>query len=275
MKFTYSVVRYVPDTARGEFVNVGVLLFNTQDGTWRFRQVSDWSRAQKFGTIGSLASLKSVLEDVHYAIHADLFSEAAADSWLSKLHSDHRNVVQFTEPSSLSAVDPDQALKIAWETFIFEHASTHRLPSKQGVHGTMRKEFLKVLDSRLRVKEHVKLEVGSYAAKFDFAINNGRVIQLVNTWSFAVSGQENLDENVRAWAWTVGALRKDKDAIISGSKMRVPGEIDIEVVYLPPVGGVSEVFSMAQKVFADLNVKSVEVTSAHEVAERALALATY
>jgi hypothetical protein len=45
MRYVYSVVRYVPNPASGEFVNIGVIAGSDETGDWSLRQAGNQRRA--------------------------------------------------------------------------------------------------------------------------------------------------------------------------------------------------------------------------------------
>jgi len=45
----YSLIRYVPDPARGEFVNVGAIAGSEDAGDWQVRQLQNPARARALG----------------------------------------------------------------------------------------------------------------------------------------------------------------------------------------------------------------------------------
>ena len=155
----------------------------------------------------------------------------------------------------------------------FLHDLKPYTPERQ-VQGAMRRAYRDVLSGGgLELSEGVEVAVGHYATRFDFAVKNGSVLQLAHTWSFEVSEKE-LDEHVKAWAWTVKALRGHKDAFSRSIQAVVPSDVDIEVVFAPPQDEKSKVFQMAIDAFAELDVKAVDLAKADEVANRAKDLAT-
>ncbi len=46
MTYWMSVVRFVPDPARGEFVNVGAIAGSDETEEWEVRAVANWRRAK-------------------------------------------------------------------------------------------------------------------------------------------------------------------------------------------------------------------------------------
>lgn len=47
MRFVYSVVRFVPHPARGEFINVAAIVGSEALGVWKSRRVGNAHRAQR------------------------------------------------------------------------------------------------------------------------------------------------------------------------------------------------------------------------------------
>jgi hypothetical protein len=45
MSFQFSLIRFVPDPARGEFVNISAVAGSDEAGEWELRLVSNLSRA--------------------------------------------------------------------------------------------------------------------------------------------------------------------------------------------------------------------------------------
>ena len=47
MKHVYSLIRYVPDPVRGEFINVGAIAGCDESSEWEIRQVANPARARR------------------------------------------------------------------------------------------------------------------------------------------------------------------------------------------------------------------------------------
>ena len=62
-KYTYSVIRYVPDVFRGEFVNVGILV-GREDEDWEVRQLSNLRRARAIGKASQLDVAMALLSEI-------------------------------------------------------------------------------------------------------------------------------------------------------------------------------------------------------------------
>jgi hypothetical protein len=105
---------------------------------------------------------------------------------------------------------------------------------------------------------------------------NGRVVQLVQCWSFQLPNQEDLAEQVKAWAWVVGEVRNSGGVVrIGNQELDVPGgeELDVAAVYIPPVGEQPRhTFDEARAAFGQLHVRPFTADEADRVGERAAEL---
>src|SRR5680860_1531130 len=55
MALSFSVIRFVPDPAKGEFVNIGAIAGDDATGDWELRLVSSPKRAKALDQLGVLA----------------------------------------------------------------------------------------------------------------------------------------------------------------------------------------------------------------------------
>jgi hypothetical protein len=110
--------------------------------------------------------------------------------------------------------------------------------------------------------------------RFDFTVLNGRVVQLVQAWSFQVPGQEELLEKIKDWAWTVEDIRKNGgEAQISERFVAVPTNVDVAAVFVPPsADSQSKALEEAMSAFGEVGARAVSLTEALDVATRARTL---
>ena len=126
-------------------------------------------------------------------------------------------------------------------------------------------------EAGLRPRDHFEeganVKGQHHKERFDFVVANSRAVQLAQTWSFQVPNQEDLAEQVKAWAWTVADVRKHGGtAETAARRIEVPHDVDIEAVYVPPVvGGPREALDEAFAAFSEINVQPVEADEASAV----------
>ena len=82
MRYTYSVIRFVPDPVRGEFVNVGVLAGSDESSEWELRTVENLKRARAVDDKGLLGLVWSFVNDI--GRKADRYAEAVQTSFFDE-----------------------------------------------------------------------------------------------------------------------------------------------------------------------------------------------
>ena len=123
MRHVYSIARYVPNTASGERVNVGLLAGSGATGEWALRIAADRSRARCLG--GSEQTLEAVFAYLRRLAggvdagedgepHPGTFSE----EWLRDLAARQLGVVQFSRPLPMEASGAEAAIAVLWPDLI-------------------------------------------------------------------------------------------------------------------------------------------------------------
>lgn len=106
------------------------------------------------------------------------------------------------------------------------------------------------------VRERARVRSGAFDATFDFAVHNGRTIQLVQCWSFRLPNQADLAEQVKAWSWVVHEVRQvGGELATKDGEFEVPKRLDIYAIAIPPVPGVdSSAYDEARAAFEENEV---------------------
>ena len=106
-QFEFYVLRYVPHIVRGEFVNIGIMLFEPRDGSIGFADVcltSDWRRVRCFDPQVDIEVLQSIEAD----IRTQLQSAQDVGMLLHKLEDSFANSIQIAARQVCLAADPAQ-----------------------------------------------------------------------------------------------------------------------------------------------------------------------
>lgn len=133
------------------------------------------------------------------------------------------------------------------------------------------------LEKNRDLHERVLMVAGEHREhreRIDFAVTNGRVVQLTQTWSFRVADQDSLAESVRAWGWTVNALRHDGATVDlgEGRSFDVPPDVDIAVVLIPPSDVHAAAVDDARAVLDKVQAHTLAIDRVDEVAAAAQSL---
>ncbi|AQZ60226.1 unnamed protein product [[Actinomadura] parvosata subsp. kistnae] len=275
-RYIYSIVRCLPDPRTGEFVNIGAIAGDPTTGDWSLRQLSNLQRVRRFvdrpileTATGCLLKLYDEIERHQAALLEDT-GEPLGEDWLERLHRDHRNIVQFSAPAPVIANDAQEALAFVFEHLIVDPVESpkHRSVTRHALQSQMRKAYQEAhLDERL-VRAKVQLHVGAkLQSAMDFAIANGRVVQLTQTWSFRLAQVDEVPDRVKSWGYALGRFRDGEDARVVdalGNVSRIARDVDLEVVIAPPeTPEETKAYEEAEQVFKNLGA---EIHSSEDVA---------
>lgn len=282
MRFVYSLVRFVPDPARGEFVNVGAIVGSEESSEWQVRQVENPVRARTLDQSSSLDTVWTFFDRVGSSIDEyedaidQLFDPSVelSEAWLERLHSDHRNLVQLSQPTPMVAASADEALDRVFELAILDPA--HRRYEFQKKHTALaavrkayRERSIKQGEDFL---ERVQVATQHQCGRVDFAVVNGQALQLTHTWSFQNPDQTGLADQVRAWGWIMQDVKRGGGVATGkqGREYEVAKDVDIEVVYIAPLNSQPlDAYEGALDVFDTLGVRYTTADEAGRVADKA------
>jgi hypothetical protein len=278
MSYQYSLLRFVPDPARGEFVNVGILAGDDDAGDWDLRLIQNLRRARSIdeeGALGIALSFAARLEDHIVALDpvAELADvEPISTGYVLQLSEEMQNVVQLTPPMPVAAGSADEALDLLFgELLVDPTALRFRFDKKNRAQASTRRAY-KAHDIPVEaVTEHAPLVAGPYEGVFDFAVANGGVVQLVQCWSFQLPNQVELADQVKAWAWVVRELRREGGHLTFGEReAEAQRDVEIAAVFSPPADGQeAPAFDEARAAFAEIEVQQLTVEEADLVGQKA------
>jgi len=285
MRYSYSVIRFVPDPAKGEFVNVGAIVGSDESSEWTVRQVANPIRARHlderdallavWAFIDQLGRQVDAYEDVIQGMSLDTIGPPPSEDWLAELHARHTNIVQLSPPLPMIADTLEDALDTVFAELIVDPAKRSGGLTKHPALAAVRRAYKEAGLLADRVVQGATLEAGGHRERMDFGVAKDDVIQITQTWSFQASDQEAIARYVRAWGWAVKAVQAAGGRLIAADAtvFHVPPDVDVEVVYIPPNGIRDEAaLSDAWSVFAALSATEVRIEDASQVADRALKL---
>ena len=279
MRYSYSLVRFVPDPVRGEFVNVGAIVGSDESSEWAVQQVDNPLRARHLDDRGTLPAAWAFIDHVGREIDAfermvltgDESDVELSEDWLHRLHTQHSNIVQVSEPLPIIANSIEEAVETVFGQLIVDPAKRAGGSTKHPALAAMRRAYREagLVGS---VLQGAILEADGHRERLDFGVANGRVVQIAQTWSFQVADQDLLARNVRAWGWAVKAVQSHGGHLATADRgdLEIPRDVDVEVLYIPnDRRGDRSALDDARSVFASLGATQVAISDASEVAERA------
>jgi hypothetical protein len=283
MRYVYSVVRFVPDPARGEAVNLAIVVGSDESSEWELRRVDSLKRARALddrgilpGVVATIERLARDIDEYVVAIDDDRTpASQLSEGWLQSMALHCRNAVQFSEPVPLLAETLEIAIDMAADEFLLPPAAVASLaesPSlrKHAALAAARRAFRSQgLYKGEHYAERVEVVAGAHGREaFDFVVYDGRALQLVQAWSFRTASQEDLSRRVRAWAWALEGLRKGGGSARADSReLVVAPDIAVSTLYVPPVAtDPHPAWDEADTAFRELDVTAIPIDDASRLA---------
>ena len=244
MSYKFSVIRFVPDPARGEFVNLGAIVGDEEAQDWDMRVISNYRRAKAIDPRGVLPDALSFVASLDEWVSSDeqlqlQGPQAASVDRLSLLASESRNIVQFTPPAPVVAASSAEALDLLFDNIVLDPtARKFRFEKKHRAQRSTREAYQAHEVPREAIKERAQIVSGAFDETFDFAVHNGRAVQLVQCWSFQLPDQDDLADQVKAWSWVVHELRRQGGELRTETgSIEVPDQLEIAAVCILPLEG--------------------------------------
>ena len=242
MNYQYWIVRFVPNVARGEFTNIGIV--SGRDG-------GDWSVAFERRAVRNTGDLTSDLRELSawmtwfsrtIARHATPSidgSQTVSAWWIEHLRGRQSNAIQFSEAAPIDAGSSQEAINLLFPHLV-EREVSHRRRSmnrsviRQSVRDIYLYEDGYALNRDLFVQP--RATIGKQHGTFDILRDSTRSRKLTNVWAFNVQRLEGLERDIQSWNFLVGRLRSAGAELATsrGRSLEIAHDAPIDVVFDPP-----------------------------------------
>lgn len=248
VSYQYWIIRFVPNVARGEFTNIGIVC--GLDG-------ADWAVEFDLKSVRSHGRLASDLRElsrwarwfsrtVDGTLNPSREQHELSSGWLEHLRYRQANSVQFSEPSLIDVPSASEGVQL-----LFPHL-VERLHIQRPRGLTRRKLRADVRDAlsfglNLAIGRDLflspKIEIGKQRGSFDFLAFDESGERVTNVWAFNIATLDVLEREIQSWNYLVDRLRKDGASLSFGSRssststVRLASDSPIDVVYDPPMSG--------------------------------------
>lgn len=281
MAYQYWIIRFVPNVARGEFTNIG-LVCGRDGADWAVRFDPRFVRNR--GNLSSdLRELSGWIGWFRRAVEshgAVGFGEQSIGSgWIESLRARQANSVQFSEPAPI-AVDTAQAgIDLLFPHLVEREPVRHRRTvTRRTLRADVRDTLLYegLLTEEIDLFVQPKARIGKQRGSFDLLRTDNETNALTNVWAFNVASLDVLEREIQSWNYLVTRFRDDGAELQLGSSRTatLPADAPIDVVYDPPTsdrdrGWRTDIFGAAQEAW---RLNDVTPYTTQEFHKRALEL---
>ena len=228
--FSFVVARFVPDLVKNEPINVGILVRDSDTGDTDGRFIGDFRALSNRHPEANIGALKEVLG----SFSADV---GTPENYLDEICRNNAYQLQFTEPR---AVESDQ-VSDAVETLYARYVGAGRVRQRSTMTKTRLVGVIKTEISRagfrngcVKVRPRIEGRIGHFT--FDYGFQNGRVIDLMHSISFAGNARTAY-RDAKALAVGFEDVSAANDGLGCTAVMRPPdGKKDRSEFYVPAQG---------------------------------------
>jgi hypothetical protein len=217
-EYAYSLVQYVPDPAREERMNVGVVVASPAGDflAGKLATQRDLGRLRRLGLALETEPLARLGESLSVSARTpDQLVVNAGAPWtyeaLRRASAEWGGTLQFSAPRPVVHEQPDALLHDLYARLVADPAPRRqRARDRRWVNRRVREGLQSALAARVPTAdptEHIQRNVRVAGVvethQFDFQLLNGRPLQLVRTLSFEGANDAALRNEVDATAWAI------------------------------------------------------------------------
>lgn len=274
MNYEYWVVRFVPNVARGEFTNIGIIC--GADG-------ADWHVSIDTRFVRNRGAYSSDLRELSgwtrwfrriVADHGQSSIDGVRVSrgWIEHLRARQANSIQLSEPLPIVADSARAGVELLFPHLVERPA----IRTRQGISRSKLRIDVRdtlVYEAGFSIGRNLFTQppaaVGKQHGSFDLLRGETRhnPVTLTNVWAFNVKTLDVLERDVQAWNYFVSRFRDDGGQVGPEKHRRMlPADSHIEVVVDAPNvrlgerGRRIEIFEAAQEAWAlsDITVRTLD-----------------
>ncbi len=246
MLYSYWIVRFVPNVARGEFTNVGIVC-GRDDGDWnvRFDSHAVKTRGAFSADLSELREWSLWFEKRVNSRESTFAVEPASRAWLESMRMRQANVIQFSSENVIDVESAKQASDLLFPHLVERPRRRRTARTRRQLRSDLRELLVHEVGFEVDVDLFIQPEaqVGLQVGQFDFMRDGSSATTLSNVWSFNQADLGPVRKEIQASNYLVSRFR-DEGATVRFSKNQtydLAGDTPIEVIYDPPTSGPGDV----------------------------------
>ena len=215
----FYVVRYVPDIVRGEFINVGVLLYSPEQKYLGCLFPPDCRRVKRFHPQADLEMVRSLQEGFEEQIRDNAEN---LEGYLESLAKSLSNLIQISEPESLLVEEPALEIRKLFDRYVGGAPTTEvQENTRMRIRQRMNAAFVEAgiwqrLERRIPAARYT---FPGDPLRFDFGYRPDGEMKLLH----ALSLQRD-NKLAKALAYTMGRVRRKQPATLTAVVGPEPAE---------------------------------------------------
>jgi hypothetical protein len=222
----FSVLRYVPNENREEFINIGLVFHSPEDQFVDLVITNNFRRLKAFDDEIDVDFLKIVLDGLKedFSITTTTgpsYRELADWDFLERKTSIFVNQLQFSSIYIIRSIDIGEDFKKLFKTYVYFDTPKKKRFTDNDVRSIMNR-VLRTKEVFQKIDRNISFDIGPQTIELDYKIETENdKLKLIKTFSFDYSNRGSSQAPVLAkeWAWNFDKLKKrnniDRDEIMT------------------------------------------------------------
>lgn len=265
---TYWVIRYVPNIARGEFQNIGVIC-GSDDADWTAG--FDWAYLNR----------RTIPRDVRewaewFAREVNSHDRLADDheftrAWVEGIRERQANAIQLAPPQPILAANARAAAELLYPLLVHrEQPERRRSMTRRTMRAAVRSIYqTSDLNEGVDYFASPSIRLGPTPGDFDFLQTNESLPILRNVWAFDMAGLDDLRRDIQAWNYGITRLRGgDGFFVRGGAREQLAAESVITAVIEEPTTDSPQRRDIYESALESWQHEHVDVLSLDQLDER-------
>lgn len=274
----YSVLRYVPEQHREEFINIGLVFHSPEDRYVNIQFTTNFSRVKTFDDEVDSSFLKVILKGLKDDFSlTSTFSgpsevELSDKKFLEKSTMFYVNQLQFSKVKSILSSNYLRDEQDLFKTFVYFDAKKDKRITHQKVRSLLNRVFSEN-ESQLDYHKDLQIKLETDDVNVDFAFKNstrnGIKNNILNSLSFDYSAaqEKNALSLAKEWHWNINKMQ-DMQNLKKIFNKHIDIESDLEFTTIVLQSKKTKSLDHAAEILADVS-KIITVNTEDEVVRAA------
>lgn len=209
----FSVLRYVPDENREEFINIGLAFHCPEESFIDIKITNNFSRVSIFDDEVDIAFLKVILEGIkddlsQTTLSGPSFSEINNEKYLDNYTKFFVNQIQFSPVRTIRSIDLQDDFEKLFMTYVYFDVHKKKRITEVEVK-TIMNRVLRSNDVFSKLDRNISVDIGPEVIQLDYMYKTRDRVKMIKTFSFDYTTRKSnqATQTAKEWAYNFVKLK--------------------------------------------------------------------
>lgn len=211
----FSVLRYVPDENREEFINIGLVFHCPEESFLDIKLTTNFSRVMAFDDEIEIGLLKLILQGIREDLTQALLSgpssvEIGDINYLEKYTRHFVNQLQFSPVEFIRTDNIELDFQNLFRTYVYFDVHKKKRITDDEVKVILNK-VLRSNDALNKLEKNFSVDIGAEEIQLDYAYKTKNRLKIIKTFSFDYADRKSSQatQTAKEWAYNFDKLKKN------------------------------------------------------------------